>query len=328
DGLIHTIGNIEGQGAREIDAGGCLVTPGFVDIHTHYDGQATWDNRLSPSSFHGVTTVVMGNCGVGFAPVREGDRNTLIEVMEGIEDIPGVALHEGLSWNWETFPEYLDALDERSFDMDVAAQLPHAALRLYVLGDRGARLAPATPAAIAEMRPLVREAVGGGAPGSSTSRSSNHRTITGDPTPSLRAEEAELTGIALGLADVRAGVMQFISDFSEAQGDDFAMLSRVVKASGRPASISVAQRYSSPGNWKVLLHRMSEARADGIDIRAQVAPRPIGVMLGLQTSRGPFQNCPSFREIAGRPLPEIVATMRRPDFRARLLEEAKQWPGW
>jgi N-acyl-D-aspartate/D-glutamate deacylase len=328
DGVIHTIGRIDGPAAREIDAEGCLVTPGFVDIHTHYDGQASWDSRLAPSSFHGVTTVVMGNCGVGFAPVRQADRDTLIEVMEGIEDIPGVALHEGLSWNWETFPDYLDALDERRFDMDVAAQLPHAALRLYVMGERGARLEPATPEDIARMRCLVGEAVRAGAIGFSTSRSSNHRSITGDPTPSLRAEEAELTGIALGLADAGAGVMQFISDFSEEQGDDFAMISRVVRASGRPASISVAQRYSSPGNWKVLLHRMSEARADGIDIRAQVAPRPIGVMLGLQTSRGPFQNCPSFREIAGRPLPEIVATMRRPDFRARLLEEAKQWPGW
>lgn len=329
DGVIKAIGKIGGQQAEhEIDATGCLVTPGFVDIHTHYDGQATWDSRMCPSSFHGVTTVVMGNCGVGFAPVRQADHAKLIEVMEGIEDIPGIALHEGLTWNWESFPEYLDELGTRSFDVDVAAQLPHAALRLYVMGERGARLEPATSADIGKMRSLVKEAIAAGALGFSTSRSSNHRTATGDPTPSLRAEEAELTGIALGLADAGAGVMQFISDFSSEQGDDFAMLSRVVRASGRGASVSVAQRYSSPENWRILLERMSEARAEGLDIRAQVAPRPIGVMLGLQTTRGPFQNCPSFKAIADRPLPEIVATMKRPDFRRKILEEARHWPGW
>src|SRR5690606_21483895 len=198
DGVIHTIGRIDGPAAREIDAEGCLVTPGFVDIHTHYDGQASWDSRLAPSSFHGVTTVVMGNCGVGFAPVRQADRDTLIEVMEGIEDIPGLALHEGLSWNWGAFPDYLAAPDGGRCAMAVAAQLPRAALRLYVMGERGARLEPATPEDIARMRRLVGEAVRAGAIGFSTSRSSNHRSITGDPTPSLRAEEAELTGIALG----------------------------------------------------------------------------------------------------------------------------------
>jgi N-acyl-D-aspartate/D-glutamate deacylase len=327
-GTIHAIGRIDGRGAREIDADGCLVTPGFVDIHTHYDGQASWDSRLAPSSFHGVTTAVMGNCGVGFAPVRASDRSTLIEMMEGIEDIPGTALHEGLSWNWESFPDYLDALGGRRFDMDVGTQLPHAALRLYVMGERGARLEPATAEDIATMRRLAREAISAGALGFSTSRSGNHRSITGDPTPSLRAEEAELTGIAQGLADAGAGVLQFISDFSEDQGDDFAMISRIVKASGRPASISVVQRYSNAYDWKALLRRMSEAKADGLDIRAQVAPRPVGVMLGLQTTRGPFQNCPSFRAIASRPLPEIVATLRDPAFRAKLIAEARQWPGW
>ncbi|MFA7503911.1 MAG: amidohydrolase family protein [Burkholderiaceae bacterium] len=214
DGLIRAIGRIAPDAGPAIDATGCIVTPGFVDIHTHYDGQATWENRLSPSSFHGVTTVVMGNCGVGFAPVRQADRARLIEVMEGIEDIPGVALHEGLSWDWESFPDYLDALDGKDFDMDVAAQVPHAALRLYVMGERGARLEPATPADIDEMRRIVGEAIDAGALGFTTSRTRNHRTAGGDPTPSLRAEESELTGIAQALARTGSGVMQFISDFS------------------------------------------------------------------------------------------------------------------
>ncbi|MCO5121274.1 MAG: amidohydrolase family protein [Burkholderiaceae bacterium] len=328
DGRIHTIGGIAPDAGREIDAGGCIVTPGFVDIHTHYDGQATWEDRLWPSSFHGVTTVVMGNCGVGFAPVRPADQARLIEVMEGIEDIPGSALHEGLSWNWESFPDYLDALEAKAFDADVAAQVPHAALRLYVMGERGARLEPATKDDIEEMRRIVTEAIRAGALGFTTSRTRNHRTAAGDPTPSLRAEESELTGIAHALADAGSGVMQFISDFASRQGDEFGMLSRVVKASGRPASISLAQAHARPDGWKALLERIEASKADGLDMRAQVAPRPIGVMLGLQTTYGPFQNCPSFKEIADRPLPGIVAIMKDKAFRHRLLEEERAWPGF
>lgn len=327
DGKICAIGQIDGRGKEEIDAGGLIVTPGFVDIHTHYDGQATWDTRLWPSSLHGVTTAIMGNCGVGFAPVRPDDQGRLVEIMEGVEDIPGTALHEGLSWNWESFPEYLDALDKKPRDIDVAAQVPHAALRLYVMGDRATYLEKARPDDIAAMRRLTAEAIRAGALGFSTSRSSNHKAITGEPTPSWRAAEDELTGIAQGVADAKTGVLQFISDFADEQGDEFDMICRVTRTAGRPASISIAQRHSKPEGWRELLDRISGAAKAGIEIRAQVAPRPIGIMLGLQTSRGPFQNCPSFRAIAHLPLEQIVATMRQPEFRQRLLAEARENPG-
>ena len=197
-GRIAAVGRFSGSGTEEIDARGRLVTPGFVDIHTHYDGQATWDQRMQPSSLQGVTTAVMGNCGVGFAPVRRADHDRLIELMEGVEDIPGAALHEGLSWDWESFGDYLDFLATVPRDIDVAAQLPHGALRLYVMGERAARLEPANEADIARMRELARDAVRAGALGFSTSRSLNHRSIKGDPTPSLKAGEDELIGIGRG----------------------------------------------------------------------------------------------------------------------------------
>ncbi len=327
NGVIRTIGQIGETGAEEIDATGLLVTPGFVDVHTHYDGQATWDQRMWPSSLHGVTTAVMGNCGVGFAPVRRNDHQRLVEIMEGVEDIPGTALHEGLSWDWESFPEYLDALDKTSRDIDVAAQLPHAALRVYVMGERGNYLEDARPDEIATMRRLTEEAMRAGAMGFSTSRSSNHKAISGEPTPSWRAAEDELAGIAQGLADAKCGVLQFISDFADEQADEFDMISRLTKIAGRPASISIAQRHAKPEGWRELLDRIDDATAEGLEMRAQVAPRPIGIMLGLQTSRGPFQCCPSFRAIVNRPLEEIVATMREPEFRRKLITEAKENPG-
>jgi N-acyl-D-aspartate/D-glutamate deacylase len=327
NGRIRAIGRVEAAGTEEIDAEGLLVTPGFVDIHTHYDGQATWDQRMWPSSLHGVTTTVMGNCGVGFAPVRSGDHQRLVEIMEGVEDIPGTALHEGLTWNWESFPEYLDALDQTHRDIDVAAQLPHAALRLYVMGERGSYLEHARPDDIAAMRRLTADAMRAGALGFSTSRSSNHRSINGEPTPSWRAAEAELTGIAQGLADANCGVLQFISDFSDEQGDEFDMICRVTRTAGRPCSISIAQRHSKPEGWRDLLKRIGDATEQGLQMRGQVAPRPIGILLGLQTSRGPFQLCPSFRAIAHLPLEQIVATMRQPAFRQRLLSEVRDNPG-
>ncbi|HVJ52931.1 MAG TPA: amidohydrolase family protein [Aliidongia sp.] len=322
DGKIAAIGRVAGGGREEIDARAKLVTPGFVDIHTHYDGQATWDQRLAPSSWHGVTTAVMGNCGVGFAPVRVADRDRLVELMEGVEDIPGAALHEGLGWDWESFGDYLDALDRQPHDIDFAAQLPHGALRVYVMGERGARLEAATPEDIAEMRHLSAEAMRAGAIGFSTSRTLNHRTVKGDPTPSLRATEAELTGIALGLKDVGKGVIELISDFDTPDlATEFAMIRRIMHGSGRPLSLSLAQRHRDPQGYRSILGLIEDAAAEGLSIKAQVAPRPIGLLLGLQASQNPFTGLPSFGAIAHEPLERKLAIMRDPEFRARLLAE-------
>ena len=329
DGRIVEVGKLTGSGKQEIDARGLLVTPGFVDIHTHYDGQVMWDSQLAPSSWHGVTTAVMGNCGVGFAPVRTRDHERLIELMEGVEDIPGAALHEGLGWGWESFADYLDAVERRPHDIDVCAQLPHGALRVYVMGERAARLEAATPDDIAQMRRLAAEAMRAGALGFSTSRSMNHRSIKGDPIPSLRATRDELMGIALGLRDAGRGVLQFISDFNAPSLEvEFAMLRELVEVSGRPMSISLAQRHSSSRGWRKLLDLVGDAVAAGLTMRAQVAPRPIGVLFGLQGSRNPFSACPSFKaEVAALPLAGKVERLRDPLLRARLLVEIEALQG-
>ncbi|MEI9995467.1 MAG: amidohydrolase family protein [Rhizomicrobium sp.] len=325
DGRIAAVGANLGAGAEEIDAAGKLVTPGFVDIHTHYDGQATWDTQLNPSSWHGVTTVVMGNCGVGFAPVRKADHNRLIELMEGVEDIPGVALHEGLKWNWESFGEYLDAVESTPHDIDVAAQLPHGALRVYVMGARGANLDAATEDDIAQMRRLAAEAMRAGALGFSTSRTLNHKTVKGDPTPSLRATEAELTGIALGLKDAGSGVIEMISDFNQPDlPTEFGMIRRIVEASGRPLTLSLAQGHSHSEGWRHILALIEQSSGAGLPIKAQVAPRPIGVLLGLQGTVNPFITHKTFQAIKDRPLAEKVAAMRDPAFRAAILAESAE----
>ncbi len=327
-GRIAGVGKIAGNGREEIDAEGLLVTPGFVDIHTHYDGQATWDSRLLPSSWHGVTTVVMGNCGVGFAPVRQADHERLIELMEGVEDIPGAALHEGLSWNWESFGDYLGALEKTPHDIDFCAQLPHGALRVYVMGERGAKLEPATEADIAQMRLLTAEAMRAGMPlGFSTSRTLNHRTVKGDPTPSLRATQAELMGIARGMKDAGSGVIELISDFDNPDPvTEFAMLRSLVVESGRPLSLSLAQSGREADGWKALLAMIAQASKEGLPMRGQVAPRPIGLLLGLQGTINPFVAHEAFAAIKDRPLAEKVAAMRDPAFRARIMaeNEAKQ----
>jgi N-acyl-D-aspartate/D-glutamate deacylase len=325
DGRIAAVGKFAGSGREEIDANGKLVTPGFVDIHTHYDGQATWDPRLNPSSWHGVTTVVMGNCGVGFAPVRVKDRERLIELMEGVEDIPGAALHEGLKWNWESFAEYLDAVESRPHDIDIAAQLPHGALRVYVMGERGAKLEAATEEDIAQMRTLTADAMRAGALGFSTSRTLNHKTVKGDPTPSLRATEAELVGIAQGMKDAGTGVFEMISDFNQPDMlTEFGMIRRIVEGSGRPLTLSLAQGHSSSQGWRKILELIEKSSDAGLPIKAQVAPRPIGVLLGLQGTINPFITHAAFQPIKDKPLAEKVKAMKDPAFRAAILAESAE----
>ena len=319
EGVIAAVGRVAGSGRREIDAAGALVTPGFVDIHTHYDGLAAWSNRMAPSCYHGVTTAVMGNCGVGFAPVRPSDHDLLIELMEGVEDIPGAALHEGIGWQWQSFPQYLDFLSQRQFDMDLGAQLPHGALRVFVMGQRGADREPATADDVAEMRRLTAEAIRAGALGFSSSRTLNHRSSKGAPTPSLTAERNELLGIARGLKDAGRGVLEMISDFDDLD-DEFAMLQAMTAESGRPMSISLAQGLS-PHGWRKILSRIESASASGLVMRGQVAPRPIGILLGLTTSINPFFTRPSYMEVAGLPLTERLAALADTQRRARILAE-------
>ena len=321
-GVIDAVGRVPGNGRTEIDARGLLVTPGFVDVHTHYDGQAVWDSHLTPSSLHGVTTVVMGNCGVGFAPAKPQDRETLIRLMEGVEDIPGAALHEGLDFRWQSFAEYLAVLGGRPRDVDLGAQLPHAALRVYAMGERALRHEKATGADIALMRQVAAEAMQAGAIGFSTSRTIHHRSIDGNPTPTLRAAEDELLGIAMGLADAGSGVMQYVSDWDTPdRASEFGMVRRLVAASGRPLSFTLSQRHNEPDGWIEALSLLDRAAADGLPIRAQVAPRPAGVLMGLQGSQNPFSDHPSFATIANLPLADKLTALRDPDFRRRLLSE-------
>ena len=324
DGLIAAVGDaIVGRGAQEIDARGKLVTPGFVDIHTHYDGQATWDRFLTPSSLHGATTVVMGNCGVGFAPVRDHDHDRIIELMEGVEDIPGTALHEGLSWTWSTFPEYLDTLEKIPHDIDLCAQLPHGALRLYVMGERALRHEFANDDDIAQMRALATEAMRAGAFGVSTSRTALHRSSNGDLTPSIAAAENELTGIAMGLRDAGFGVLEGISDWVGERGDDFAMFRRVVERSGVACSISLMQDGSKPERWREVLAELEQARRDGLPMTGQVAPRAVGLVMTVESSVSPFQDSPTYQTLKALPLAQKLNTMRDPAFRARVLAEAE-----
>jgi len=321
-GRILAVGAAEGTAGEVIDAAGLLVTPGFVDIHTHFDGQAIWDSRLAPTTWHGVTTVVMGNCGVGFAPVHAGDRDSLVALMEGVEDIPNPCLAEGLDWAWESFSDYLRAVERRSHDADICALLPHAALRLYVMGERALRLEPATEADMARMRTLAAEAMRAGALGFSTSRTIGHKTLSGDPIPSLRAAELELIAIALGMKDAGHGIFEVISDWDTPDVEtEFALLRRVVELSGRPALISVTQRYHQPDVWRRVMQLAREAVTDGLPMRTVVAPRPIGILLGHEGTQNPFSGTRTYRELAHLPLDARVARMRDPDVRARMLAD-------
>ena len=320
-GRIAAVGKVSGSGAEEIDAKGKLVTPGFVDVHTHYDGQAVWDSHLAPSAWHGVTTAVMGNCGVGFAPCRPADREKLIELMEGVEDIPGAVMHEGLRWEWESFPDYLAALDRRRRDIDICALLPHAAVRVFVMGERAVRLEAANQGDIAQMRAIAAEAVRAGAFGFSTSRTTSHKSLKGEYIPTLRAAEQELHGIAAGLQEAGSGFFEMVSEWAPDHLAEFAMMRRVAEGSGRPVLFSLSQRHSQGDIWADLLGAARDAVADGVPIRPVVAPRSIGILLGLEGSQNPFSGTPSYKSIAHLPLAERVRALRDPDFRARLLAE-------
>jgi N-acyl-D-amino-acid deacylase len=316
-GCITEVGRLEGRGAREVEADGLVVAPGWVDIHTHYDGQVTWDPELSPSSWHGVTTVVMGNCGVGFAPVRPGGESFLIELMEGVEDIPGTALHEGIDWAWESFAEYLDALDATPRAIDVAAQVPHAALRAYVMGERAHE--PASADQIAEMSRLAEEGLRAGAVGVSTSQTILHSSKHG-LVPGTHAPPDEL--LALGDAIGRAGhgVFQLVSDH-QGSAHDRAWLVELVERTGATATYALAQAGHAPDAWRQALADAAEDQAAGRRIVPQVACRPTGMLFGLQSSLHPFSTHPTYRELSGLPLAERVATLRRPEVRERLLAE-------
>ncbi|WP_374611439.1 amidohydrolase family protein [Sphingorhabdus sp.] len=324
-GKIAAVGKVEGSAKQEIDADGKLVTPGFVDIHTHFDGQATWENRMSPSSNHGVTTVLMGNCGVGFAPCRPHQRDMLVKLMEGVEDIPEVVMVDGLPWNWETFPDYLDALEKRELDVDVATQVPHSAVRIFVMGERAARHEPPTAEDLEQMRTLVKEAIEAGAFGVTTSRNMMHRTRAGELAPSLYSEFDELCALMDGLVEANAGVFQMIPAPSNDAGEEFALLRGLAEHGKRPVSFTLLDVPNQPGpGWRAMLRGLEQARQDGLQMRGQVAPRPVGMFYGLDLSLHAFSSHPSYKAIAALPLAERVAKMRDPQFRAQLLSESPE----
>jgi N-acyl-D-amino-acid deacylase len=320
--VIAAVGSIDGVGRREIDATGLLVTPGFVDLHTHYDGQAIWSDLLNPSSSHGVTTVVIGNCGVGFAPCRLADHDVLVDVMAGVEDIPGVVMVEGLAWDWETFPQFLDRLEACRHDIDVAALLPHSPLRVYVMGQRGADREPATSDDLAEMRKLAAEAVRAGALGFASSRLATHRTDGGQQIPSYDAGENEILEIARGIADGGGGLIQFVPDIPA--GGYESVLQTVFDAAsvtGLPVTFTLLVGNAGDPLWEKAIAMVEKANGAGGDVTAQVFPRPIGLMLGLELTMNPFTLCPTYCEIADLPLAERVAQMRKPDVRAKILAD-------
>jgi N-acyl-D-aspartate/D-glutamate deacylase len=326
NGRIVAVGECPESAEKVIDAAGAIVTPGFTDIHTHYDGQISWDADLAPSSLHGVTTCVLGNC-VGFAPVHSEDHAQLIELMEGVEDIPGSALAEGVTWGWQSFAEYMRVIGDRPHALDFAVQVPHDALRMYVMRERAVAEEAATADDIARMRELLREALEAGAVGFSTGRSDNHRTAQGKPTPASEARQVELTGLAQAFRGLRHGVLQAVSDFDMAAGEErfdpeFDLLERMAEAAdGHCLSISLMQRDPAPKQWERIIARVEAANARNVPMRVQVAPRPIGVLLGLEATFHPFMGFPSYKRIAHLPLAERVRQMKVPEFRARLLSE-------
>ena len=321
-GQIAAIGPDLARGSTEIDAGGRLVTPGFVDVHTHYDGQVTWDNRLAPSSYHGVTTAVIGNCGVGFAPCRsdEPSRDAMVRLMEGVEDIPHPVLTEGLPWTWETFPEYLDFLASRPYDMDIAAYVPHAPLRVYVMGQRGADREPATPADIAEMCRLLGQALDQGALGIATSRSLFHRSSDGRAIPTYEAAQTELLAFAQVLRAKGKGVFQIVEDLHLPDANLDAMR-ELARASGRPLTFSIGTGNTGPYRYPFLLEQLAAANAEGLVMKGQLIPRGIGMILGFELTLNPFYTTATFKRLAALPLAERLEQLRRPEIREAILSE-------
>lgn len=331
NGRISAVGKVPDKGREEIDATGKLVTPGFVDVHTHYDGQATWDNLLTPSCWHGITTLVMGNCGVGFAPVRRGQEEFLIGLMEGVEDIPGTALHEGIKWEWESFPEYLDALERHAHVLDIGTQVPHGAVRAYVMGERGAKNQPATAEDIAEMRRLVVEAVEAGALGFSMSRTLVHRAVDGEVVPGTHAAEDEIFGICEGLGEIGKGLVELAP--AGVQGEDMSAPDREYDWMGRlsakihrPVTFALIQHDVAPDDWKHLLDLCDQAGENsGADLRPQVGARPTTLLIGHQTFH-PFSFKPSYMAIGHLPLEERVEKLQDPALRRKIIGETSECP--
>ncbi|HKX78315.1 MAG TPA: amidohydrolase family protein [Novosphingobium sp.] len=322
---IAAVGPGLASGREEVDARGLLVTPGFVDVHTHYDGQVTWEHTLAPSSDHGVTTVVMGNCGVGFAPCRPADRESLITLMEGVEDLPEAVLATGLPWAWEDFGSYLDFLESRNYNIDIAAQVPHAPVRVFAMGERAFDLQPATEADSALMAGIVGDAIRAGALGFTTSRSLNHKGSDGRTTPSWRAAEQELIAIARAVGECGTGVLQAISDFQDPEAE-MEILGKMCRAGGRPMSVSLMQRHSAPEMWRDVLRWIEELNDEGCIMRAQVAGRPVGALMGLQLSFNPMTRSPAYAAVADLPLKERARALAEPSLRARIIADLELLP--
>lgn len=321
DGRIAAVGGKQGPGRREIDAGGLLVTPGWVDAHTHYDGQATWDSVLAPSSWHGVTTALFGNCGVGFAPVRPHHREQLIELMEGVEEIPGITLAEGLSWEWESFPEFLDALERRPRTIDIGAQIPHHPLRVFVMGQRAIDREPANEEDITAMRRLTREALEAGAFGFTTSRTNAHRTVSGQMVPGRYSEEDELRGIGRALAGLPHGAYGVNSDFEDEEAE-LRWMTSLARETGHPVWFLLTDHPGDPERWRRLADGVRAARAAGASLTGQVAGRPIGVLLGVDTALNPFSIRPSWRALRDLKLEDRMRRLADPAVREAVLREA------
>lgn len=321
NGRIESVGAVDGRGEEEIDAHGMIVTPGFIDIHTHYDGQATWANSMEPSSSHGVTTAIMGNCGVGFAPCRASDRESLVHLMEGVEDIPEVVMTAGLPWNWESYPEYLDSLDSKHFDIDIGGLVPHAALRMYVMGRRAADLEPATREDVEEMQRLLRDAMNAGAFGVGTSRTAFHRSSTGAPMPTFRANIDELRGLVEVMEEAGRGVLEFASNLSDLDRH-FQMMAETARGSEVPLLFNLAQvPGQTPEHWHDLMTRLRRCNEEGLNIKAEVFARGIGFVLGHEMALNPFVLSPTYRKMASLPLPERLRELRKSEVRTAILTE-------